>query len=77
MSDQTTTSSFTDRVVKSISRKGDQHEYVTALMAAHQELYKTPHLRQLYSDSYKKVNQESKAFCSDIAMLKWQEINKG
>ena len=70
------TSSFTDKVVKGLSHKGDQHEYVTNLLAKHQELFKTPHLQQMYSDSYKRIKLESKTFCSDIAMLKWNKINK-
>lgn len=54
-----------------MSHKGDQHEFVTNLFGKNIELYKTPHLRQLYSDSYKKVLLEAKSFCSDVAMIRW------
>ena len=43
-----------------MSHKGDSHEFVTNIISTHAELYKTPHLRQLYSDSYKKVSHEAK-----------------
>ena len=70
-------STFTDKVVKAMSHKNEDHEFITSLFQQHHELYKSPHLRQLYSDSYKKMKHESKAYCSDVAMLKWNKLVPG
>ena len=63
-----------DKIITAMSRKGDQHEFVTNLIALHPELFKTPHLKQLYSDSFKKVTKQAKAVCANVSQLKWQAI---
>lgn len=63
-------------MISAMSRKGDQHEYITNLIATHPELFKTPHLKQLYSDSFKAVNKQAKETCANVSQLKWKAIEQ-
>lgn len=59
----------------SMSGKQDQHHFITSVITNdHKELYKQPHMLSLYANSFKQVNQSSKAFCSDIFSVQWREI---
>lgn len=48
--------SWQDKFFNKFSHKADQAHFVTDLLVDHVELYKTPHLRQLYSEAFKTVN---------------------
>jgi len=54
-----------EQFVSRFSGKSDAHQYVTNLpeMARHQELYKTPHLRSLYSNSFTTAMGQARFFC--------------
>ena len=59
------------KMVSWMGYKSDEHKYVTNVIADHGELFNRPHTLQMYAESYKMVNSNSKLFCSEIAMLRW------
>lgn len=52
--------------------KAEQHQYLTSMLAQHQELWRTPHQQKMYSEAYKNINKAGKLYCSEIFMLKWR-----
>ena len=64
--------SWQERMISRFSGKSDQHRYLTELpeISEHEELYKTPHLRSLYSNSFTNVMGEARNFCQEVAQLK-------
>lgn len=67
--------SWQERMLSRFTGKGESHRYVTELpeIAKHEELFKTPHLRSLYSNSFNAAMSEAKNFCSEISQLKVEE----
>ena len=63
-------------MISRFSGKSDQHRYLTELpeIAAHEELFKTPHLRSLYSNSFTNTMLEAKGFCQEVSQLKMSDI---
>jgi hypothetical protein len=61
--------SWQERMITRFSGKADQHRYVTELpeLAKHEELFKTPHLRSLYSNSFTAAMNEAKSFCQEVS----------
>ena len=57
--------SWQEKFVSRFSGKSDAHRYLTGLpeLAKHEELFKTPHLRSLYSQSFTNTMAEGRAFC--------------
>ena len=47
-------------MISKMSAKGDKHWYLTNLFAEHTELYRTPHLQQMYSENYVQIDAASK-----------------
>ena len=66
---------FQERLMSRISKKGDSHYYITNLdqVSPHSELYRQPHLRSFYSNSFKAYLKESQTFCGDVSNLRLQE----
>lgn len=65
--------SWQERLITRFSgKRTDQHRYLTELpeLAKHEELYKTPHLRSLYSNSFSEAMGEARFFCQELAQLK-------
>lgn len=52
-------------MISRFSGKSDSHRYLTELpeLAKHEELFKTPHLRSLYSNSFTVAMTEARSFC--------------
>jgi hypothetical protein len=67
--------SWQERMISKFSGKGHSHKYVTELpeIAKHEELFKTPHLRALYSNSFTGAMSEARNFCSELSQLKVEE----
>ena len=57
--------SWQERFVSRFSGKSDAHRYLTELpeLQDNQELYKTPHLRSLYSGCFTDAMTEARSFC--------------
>ncbi len=60
-----------EKFVARATGKPDQHHYITDMdsMKPHEELYQTPHLRSLYSMSFRDAENAAKVFCHDITSL--------
>ena len=57
-----------------LSSKADKAHFVTNIISEkNSELFKTPHLRKMYSESFYLTSHESKTFCADLFMLLWKE----
>ena len=67
--------SWQERVISRFSGKGEHSKYVTELpeIAKNEELFKTPHLRALYSNSFSATMSEARNFCSEVSQLKVEE----
>ena len=61
--------SWQERFLASMSGKADAHRHITELdqMKDNNELYKQPHLRSFFSNAFKDVMNESKAYCNDLS----------
>ena len=68
-------SSWQERLITRFSGKGESHKYLTELpdIAKHEELFKTPHLRALYSNAFTGTMTEARNFCSEVSQLKVEE----
>ena len=57
--------SWQEKMISRFSGKSDSHRYLTELpeLAKHEELFKTPHLRSLYSNSFTVAMMEARSFC--------------
>ena len=58
-----------------MSGKADAHRHMIDLdnMKEHNELFKQPHLRSFFSNSFKDVMSESKSYCNDVGALTLNE----
>ena len=67
--------SWQERMISRFSGKGESHKYLTELpeIAKHEELFKTPHLRALYSNGFTGAMGEARNFCSEVSQLKVEE----
>ena len=61
---------------KYFSAKGDSDHYITSRLEPHKELFRTPHLRLMYSDYYKMVLKASKQYCYDKGEQRYKDMIK-
>ena len=68
--------SFSERIYRKMSAKADQHSFLTNSLVGHEELFKSPHLKSFYSNTFKDLANASKMFCEDVSTLKVEQTRR-